>query len=247
MGNACFKYLPRIKSELFQTYGSLSLRGLRSHHQERPYLLYRLYFEGHQFDMRSQSKWIVRDTYGFLLQQGDITLIQEWIDTTCCFRSINGALFTPRCSETEQSLWQDKKVMRRQEILRIVALVKPIPRWALSIANKQITREATWPNWLSPHGADVVDADLTDDFEYQQVVTTVVVACPTSDRGLASGVNTSGLREVKEDDALEWSRTVQALSAQSTPWLDSDMLHIEGLSSDRIKYAIRGSLAVRGR
>ena len=58
---------------------------------------------------------------------------------------------------------QDKKVMRRQEILRIAALQKPIPRWALSIANKQITREATWPNWLSPYGADVVfliDDDL---------------------------------------------------------------------------------------
>ena len=40
------------QKELFQKLTELIFKGAKElYHQERPYLLYRLYFEGHQFDM----------------------------------------------------------------------------------------------------------------------------------------------------------------------------------------------------
>ena len=217
------------RKQLFQKLAALIFNGAKKlYHQERPYLLYRLYFEGQQFETQAEAGWIKKDAHQFLLQEGDITLIQEWIDSAPASDPLMERYLLQDVQKLSKAWRQDKKVMRRQEILRIAALQKPIPRWALSVANKQITREAVWPHWLSPYGSDVV-------FLIRQMIL------------MASGRNklwwlrvlhrsdpwppelVQGIQDWSGDDmALEWtSRTVHALSAKSTPWLDaSDMLSL---------------------
>ena len=219
------------QKQLFQKLAALIFKGAKElYHQERPYLLYRLYFEGQNFARQNKAAWIKKDAHQFLLQQGDITLIQEWIDTAPTSDPLMERYLLQDAQKLSKAWRQDKKVMRRQEILRIAALQKPIPRWALSVASKQITRESDylWPHWLSPYGADVV-------FLIRQMI------LGSSGRNQLWWLRIlhrtepwpaeliQGLQEWSKDrEALEWSsRTVHALSAQSTPWLDaSDMLSL---------------------
>ena len=228
------------QKQLYQKLAELMFKGAKElYQQERPYLLYRLYFEGQQFEAQNSSDWIKKDAHQFLLQEGDITLIQEWIDTSPASDPLMERYLLQDVNKLSKAWRQDKKVMRRQEILRIAALQKPIPRWALSVANKQITRKAVWPHWLSPYGADVV-------FLIRQMI------LESSGRNQLWWLRIlhrtepwppeliEGLREwAKKSDALEWSsRTVHALSAESTPWLDSsDML---GLIKDYLLIKEKG-------
>ena len=217
------------QKELLQQLAEIIFNGAKAlYSQERPYLLYRLYFEGEQVEQKINSNWVKKDSHQFLLQEGDITLIQEWIDIAPKSDSLMERYLLQDVQKLSKAWRQDKKVMRRLEILRIAALQKPIPKWALSVANKQITRKFLWPHWLSPYGSDVI-------FLVRQMI------IESSGRNQLWWLRVfhrsepwppelvQGLQEwTAEPDALDWSsRTVHALSTQSSPWLDAfDMLNL---------------------
>jgi hypothetical protein len=184
--------------------------------------LFELFMNSKNIVDKSAGNWMQDQAKKMLIEFCNKQLIEHWITNAPHHdQDIRRALTID--SQFLAIAWKsDKKGARRREVLSIAALQKPVPRWAILVAEREVQQSTIWPHWLSPFRREVIP-----------IVYEMVSRSSGQDRLWwirAIHINQSWPEELigilqdwffQTDQPLQWkSRTVHILSPTSTPRLD---------------------------
>ena len=84
-----------------------------------------------------------------LIQGDEFSSTLVGSDTTSGSEVERAILDNPDLLDTTWRL--DSDGARRSEILRLAGLIRPVPTWAIALANRSVSETGYWYTWLSPH------------------------------------------------------------------------------------------------
>ena len=90
------------------------------------------------------------------LYKGNEFFLQHWLHQTphVDLEVERAMLENPHLLDTAWRL--DTEGARRSEIVRLAGLIRPVPTWAIALANRSVIETRYWPTWLSPHAKGAV-------------------------------------------------------------------------------------------
>lgn len=90
------------------------------------------------------------------LVNGDEFFLRHWLhQTPLVDLEVERAILDN--PELLDKTWRlDTDGARRSEIIRLAGLIRPVPSWAIALANRGVVETGYWPTWLSPHAKEAV-------------------------------------------------------------------------------------------